>query len=83
MEVKFTHPSPRQYIQVSGQLHASAALPSGKESTLPTELETEWAQKTVCMPLPGTGKRDGHPLAESLTPIAQSTFWVTNWQRNA
>jgi len=35
-----THPSPRHYMQVSDQLHASAALPWGKESPLPTEQVT-------------------------------------------
>jgi len=30
-------------MEVSSQLHAPAALPSKKETSLPTEQETEWA----------------------------------------
>jgi len=32
---------------VSGQLHASATLPRGKEPPLPIEYEAVWARKTI------------------------------------
>lgn len=55
-------------MQVSGQLHASAALTSWKESPLRAEWEIGWAPKTVSMPMPGIEKRVAQPVASSLTP---------------
>jgi len=36
-------------MEVSGQLHALAALPLGKEFLLPTGLEARWAPEPVWM----------------------------------
>lgn len=63
-----THPLPLHYMQVSGQLHSSAALPSWKGSPLHAEWERGWAPKTAWMPLPGIEKRVAQPVAASLTP---------------
>jgi hypothetical protein len=37
----------RHYLEVSGQLHAPAALPPGKEPPVPIGLETGWAPEPV------------------------------------
>jgi hypothetical protein len=39
--------SPRHYLEVSGQLHAAAALPAGKEPPVRIGYETGWAQESV------------------------------------
>jgi len=36
-------------MEISGQLHASAALPLGKEFPLHIDKESGWAPRLVCM----------------------------------
>jgi hypothetical protein len=35
-------------MELSGYLHATAALPQGKELSLPIEYEAVWAAESVC-----------------------------------
>jgi hypothetical protein len=55
-------------MEVSGQLHAPAALPSGKEPLLPTEYEAGWAPQPVWtrwwrqkFPTPSGSRTPNHP----------------------
>jgi hypothetical protein len=58
---------PRHYLKVSGQLHAMAALPSGKEPWLPIAYEVEWSPEPVrtmwrkFLTLPGTRTPNPRP----------------------
>jgi hypothetical protein len=38
---------PRHWLEVSGQLHAPAALPPGKEPPVPFEYEVGWTAEPV------------------------------------
>jgi hypothetical protein len=38
---------PRHYLEVSGQLHATAALPPGKEPLVPIVYEVGWTSEPV------------------------------------
>jgi hypothetical protein len=56
---------------VSGQLHAPAALPPGKEPLVPIGYEAGWAQSQSGR---GGEEKNSHPRRESKprTPIVQS-----------
>jgi hypothetical protein len=55
-------------MNVSGQLHAPAALPSGKEPLVPIVQETGWAQSRSQL---GSEEKNSHPLLGLEPPIIQ------------
>jgi hypothetical protein len=60
---------PRHYMEVSGQLHAPAALPPGKEPLVPV-LDTVVKRK---IPSP---RRESNPRTPIVQPVAQR---YTDW----
>jgi len=72
-EYSSTHSSPRQEMEVSGQLHAPAALPRGEGLFLVgTEYEVGWTSETVWT---------FWTRKKSLTSVGE--FWIFNleaWQ---
>jgi hypothetical protein len=55
-------------MEVSGQLHAPAALPPGKEPLVPIGYEAGWAPEPVWMRL---RKKNSNPLPGLELPIIQ------------
>jgi hypothetical protein len=55
-------------MEVSGQLHAPAALPPGKEPLVPTVQEAGWAQSR---PQHGGEEKNSQPLLELEPPVIQ------------
>jgi len=72
---KFTHSSPRYHIELSNRFHTPAALSLGKESSVPTALETEWANLPICthwqaeqfLPCPCGEMSPAHPARHLVT----------------
>jgi hypothetical protein len=62
-------------MEVSGQLHISAALPPGKEPAVPIAQEARWAPEPVCAPagIQTPTPRPYSPSSGRYTPVTTRT----------